>query len=98
MHPVVLLTSLELSVVRIKTERLFAKTQSWGRTQSRPVLFEKDTVALERTHVPHGQLFQLHIGPTEWSMGRRIESKKHETSLFLLSSESVRTVIATTDD
>ena len=34
------------------------RSQSWGRNQSKPVFFETDTVELEGTHVPHGQLFQ----------------------------------------
>ena len=53
---------------------------------------------LERTHIPHGQLFQLSINPREWYMGRRIESQKHKTSLFLLTSESARFIIETADE
>ena len=33
-----------------------------------------------------------------WSVGRRFESKRHKTSLFLVSSESARIVIATAYD
>ena len=66
--------------------------------QSNHVFFVRDTVELERTHIPHGQLFQLLINPWERCMGRRIKSKKHETSLFLPTSESARFVIATAKD
>ena len=52
--------------------------------QSKPVLFETDIVELEGIHIPHGQLFQPQINPGEWSMGRRIKSETHETSVFLL--------------
>ena len=34
----------------------------------------------------------------EWCMGRRSKFEKNETSLFLLTSESVETVIKTADD
>ena len=51
------------------------------------------TVDLERTHIPHGQLYKS-IRFT----GRRSESKKDKTGLFLLSSKSSRTVIATEFD
>ena len=59
------------------------------------VLFETDTVALERIHIPHRQLFQLLTNPREWTVGRRFEPKKHKTNLFLLSSNSAIIVIAT---
>ena len=42
------------------------------RNQSQRVFFETDTVELEWTHFPHGDLFQLLFNPREWSMGRRI--------------------------
>ena len=35
------------------------KPQSWCYNQSKPVLFETDTVELEGTHIPHGQLIQV---------------------------------------
>ena len=54
--------------------------------------------SLERTHIPHGQLFQLRINLREWSMGRRITFEKHETSLLLLTSECARIVSATAND
>ena len=60
--------------------------------------FPRDTVELERTHFPHGQLFQLSINPRIWSMGRTITFEKHDTSLFLLTSESATCVIETADD
>ena len=58
-------------------------TTVMGRNQSKPILFETDTVELEGTRIPHG------------SMGRMSETEKHETDLILFSSESARIVIAT---
>ena len=43
----------------------------------------EDTVELEETSIPHGQLFHLQINLRAWLMGRRIESEKCEISLFL---------------
>ena len=85
-----------------KTERtstfVHGKATVTVRNQSQPVLFERETVALGGTHFPHGQLFQQQINPREWSMGREIESKQHQTRLFLLSPESAGNIIATTYD
>ena len=85
-------TSPERSIVRTKTDRLSAfehgKAKVIGCNHSRPVLFDTDTVVLEGTRIPHGQLFQLQTNPRARFMGRWIDSKKRETSVFLLSSES----------
>ena len=35
-----------------------ARTHSWCHNQSNVVVFHKETVELEGTHTPHGQLFQ----------------------------------------
>ena len=51
------------------------------------------TVEVERTHIPQGQFYKS-IRFT----GRRSVSNKDKTGLFLLSSESARTVIATEFD
>ena len=37
----------------------YSRPQSRGRNQSRSVVFQSETVALEGTQTPHGQLFQL---------------------------------------
>ena len=44
--------------------------------------------------------YKEHIFHTgrKWSVGRRIESEKHDASLFLLTSKSARFVITTADD
>ena len=60
--------------------------------------YQTDTVELEATHVPHGQLFQLAINPREWPVVRRIESKKHETSLSRVTSKTARIFIETAND
>ena len=53
-----------------------------------PNLFSlKQTPSRWKEHItPHGQLFQLYINPGVFSVDRRIESEKHETRLFLLTS------------
>ena len=61
------------------------------------IFSERDTVELERTVIPHGQLLQLSISLRALSMGRRIQFQKHEPSLFLVTSESARFVIATAE-
>ena len=65
---------------------------SHGQNQSNLFFAERDTVELEGTHIPHGEFFPLEINLRGWSMGKRIRSEKHETSL-LLSSKSARFVI-----
>ena len=87
--------------MRIKTERLFTFVQHKATVlvyQSNFVLFERDTVRLVSTFIPYGQLLQLHINPSGWSVARRIKCDKHETSLSLHTSESSRFVIATAND
>ena len=102
MHVVVQLTNPDWRIVRIKRNNSLhscsARTQSWCQNHSNLMFFDRDTVELERTHLPDGQLFQLFINLRDWSMDRRIKSDKHETSLFLLASKSVRFVIDTADD
>ena len=64
--------------------------------QSHGVTINSDlfcTVDLERKHIPQGQLYKS-IRFT----GRRSESKKDKTGLFLVSSESARTVIGIVED
>ena len=53
-----------------------------------PNLFSlKQTSLRWKEHItPHGQLFQLYINPGVFSVDRWIESEKHETRLFLLTS------------
>ena len=78
----------------IKMERISTFVQ-WKSTvkgvANNPDLFfcETDTVELEGTHnySPNGQLCQLQMNRREWSVGRRFQSKKHKTSVCLLSSE-----------
>ena len=67
-----------------------------GSRSTHACFFETDAVRLEGTCVPHGQFFKLQINLSEWSMGRRVESEEHETSLFL--SEGARYVIPTAYD
>ena len=74
------------------------RTQSWRHNQSKSIFSERDTVEMERIHIPHGQLFQLEIDPRERSMERRMKFEKHEISLFLLISESAKSDIKTADD
>ena len=96
-HSVVLPTNPEWSIARAKTERL--STFVHCKATITPDLFSlRQTVELERTHLPHGQLFQLLIKPGERSMGRRIESKKHAQRLFSLTFESARLVTETAND
>ena len=66
------------------------KAQPWCQNQSNIIFFERETLALERTHIPQGQLFQIFNNLGEWSFGKKIKSGKHETSLLLLTSESAR--------
>ena len=72
--------------------------QSWGCNQSKHHLFETDTVELEGTQIPHGQLFQLQMKPRERSKGSRLDSEKYETSMFHHTSETARIVIETAND
>ena len=67
---------------------IIARPQSRGRNQNR------------KEHIFHTGSSSNYesILENEWFTGRRIESQKHKTSLFLLSSESARTVIATAND
>ena len=74
--------------------RALQRPQSCCRNQTKPVLFETDTVVLEGAHVAHGQLFALQILEISlWTGALSLRNTK--TSLFLLSSESARTAIAT---
>ena len=75
-----------------------ARTETRRRNQSKLAFLETETIRLEGKLIPHGQLFQLQITLREWSMGREVQSKEHNTGLFLLNSESARTVIATAYD
>ena len=36
-----------------------ARPQSWCQNQSNFIFFDRDTVELQGSHIPHGQLFQL---------------------------------------
>ena len=65
-----------------------------------PNLFSLRRISLhwKEQKIQYRKLFQLQTNPGEWSVGRKIESKKHETSVFLLTSESARIVIATAND
>ena len=91
------------SVVRTKTERVSVRVQYTAivtgfKINPNLVSLKQIPLKLEGTHIPHGQLFQVQINPREWFVGRKIESKKHETSFFLLTSESARIVIETAND
>ena len=102
MLSVVLLTNPEWSIVRIKrnddSHSGSTRTQSWCYNQSN--FSVKDFPLCWRTNLSHRQLFQptnksiLVNGP--WAGGLSFE--KHETSLYLLTSESQRFVIETADD
>ena len=86
-----------------KTERVSIRVQYTAivtgfKINSNLVSLKQIPLKLEGTHIPHGQLFQVQINPREWFVGRKIESKKHETSFFLLTSESARIVIETAND
>ena len=77
--------------VRIKTERAFAFVQYKDTaigSQSIQDLFSLKEISLnwKQTPIPHGQLFQLSMNLREWSVSRRSTSGKHETSLFLPTS------------
>ena len=55
------------TIIHIRAE----KTTVMVPESSNCIFFDKDTVELEGTHIPHGHLFQLLINLGEWSMGRR---------------------------
>ena len=62
-----------------------------------------DKPRVEYCQGQHGTFFTFVQVPLNWKehtihAGRRIESKEHETSLFLLTSESTRNIIKTADD
>ena len=67
------------------------RTQPWFHNQS---IFYIDTVELDRTHSTQ-HFFQREINPQTWRVGSRIKFEKHETSLFLLTSDSAKSVIKT---
>ena len=99
----VLPTNPEGSIVRIEDGTTIYIRALQGHShgvETNPNLLSLKRIPLnwKRTSIPHGQIFQLQINPRGCSMDRRIESKKHKTSLFLLTSESARTVIKTAYD
>ena len=74
-HSVVVTTNPKWSFTRTNTKRLFTfvqyKAPVMGLQSIQTCSFFSDTVELEgTTHIQHGQLFQLQINLTEWSMGR----------------------------
>ena len=95
MHLVVLLTNPEGRVVRIETERF--DNRAHGARINPSSLSLKEIPLTWKEHIFHGQPLQQEINPREWAVGRRIKSERHETSSFLLTSESARFVIETAD-
>ena len=69
--------------------------QSWCYNQSNPIFFDRDSHYLEKHKSHMGNCATI---LENWSMGKKIEFEKHETKLFLLTSESSKFVIETADD
>ena len=95
-------TDPEWSIVRTNTDdsihSCIAKPQS--RVAINPNLFLLKQIPLRwKAHIQHTESpSNFKTIPENGFMGWRIESKKHKTGLFLVRSESARTVIATASD
>ena len=77
-------------IVRIKKKRSFTFVQYKGTDILPP--------STKQRYRRVGKITYSTRAALPWAIGRKIKFEKHETSLFVLTSESAKSVIKTADD